>query len=133
MKEVTEWSGSPRLMWVWDNSVKHREKRTVFGIFNKRSENCGPVLVIDASGVVYWYRHCAEIEEDIEMATHKQLARWLRARPDRELKYSGDGDVYSVHVYDFSREDESMSKDTYVREGDGPWMVAFKDVLEALG
>lgn len=131
VKEVTEWNGEPREMLVWNDDENKKEKR--FVIFIEPSSNVFPyirVITWDAlTGNMVMFKHCAEIEE--QLMTHKELARWIREKPNREYKY-GDYEnvnVYSVFVYGLRMECEPVDKNIYVREGYGEWEKPLKSLL----
>lgn len=62
MKEVKEWNGKPRWMWVWDAVEECKKKDYVICILTesemKECEALYPVKTIISN-----YSHCAEIEE----------------------------------------------------------------------
>lgn len=131
MKEVKEWDGNPREMRVWDDDEE--ERAIVVFIKPDFDSHYYPVVAWhkDYDGVLS-YKHCAEIEEDERPMTHKELARWLREKPNREYKY-GDYEnvnVHSVFVYGLLMEDEPVDKKIYVREGDGEWKKPLKSLLD---
>lgn len=127
MKEVKEWDGNPREMYVYDHDENQAVKATVHYI--APSNNDYPVfatIVKNNYKHSTLFKHCAEIEaEKQRLMTHKELARWLREKPNREYK-CGDYEnvnVHSVFVYGLLMEDEPVDKKIYVREGDEPWHV----------
>lgn len=63
------------------------------------------------------------------LMTNKELSRWLAEKPNREVKSGNDADarVYHYTSYPLDKEDEEVDDDTYVREGDSPWFVPFKE------
>lgn len=129
MKEVTEWDNNPREMWVWDDNVDDARKMFVVYIRPKTDNVERPVLVcLNSIDGIPIFKHCAEIESKRRM-TNKELARWLREKPDREYKSS----IYvgAIVRRDFSysllQEDKEVDDDVYVREGDSPWFVPFAE------
>lgn len=128
MKEVTEWDNNPRMMWVWDVDERSRRKEFVFYIMPRGISTELPVFVKDGSERGYnRFYHCAEIENTHRLMTNKELARWLREKPDREWKGKDEAFVHSDLIYRASEEDEPVSDDIYVREGDSPWFVPFTE------
>lgn len=134
MKEVTEWDNNPREMWVWDKKDMS-DKRKEFVVFvdtNPDIEDwygCVCVIKKQPCHEAYtsrWYMHCAEIDTH-RLMTNKELARWLREKPDREWKGKDEAFVHSDLIYRASEEDEPVSDDIYVREGDSPWFVPFTE------
>lgn len=127
MKEVTEWDNNPREMWVWDDSVDDARKMFVVYIRPKTDNVERPVLVcLNSIDGIPIFKHCAEIESKRRM-TNKELARWLREKPDREWKGKDEAFVHADLIYRASEEDEPVSDDIYVREGDSPWFVPFAE------
>lgn len=62
MTELKEWNNIPRTMWVWDNDEKDRLKMTVVSII--ASECNFPVVALGENGIIYRYRHCAEVVKE---------------------------------------------------------------------
>ena len=123
MTEVTyeDWqkNPTPRVMWVWDDYVEDKKKLKVLYI----SKEMYPVISITIDDTqVEHFTHCAEIEKQRRM-TNKELARWIREKPTRELKYShcGDHSIHSAHEYYESSADEEVCENIVIREGDGEW------------
>lgn len=128
MKEVTEWDNNPREMWVWDFCPKDAIKRKVVYIRSGSETRMFNVIAIgekDETPNTRVFEHCAEIEPKRRM-TNKELARWLREKPDREC-HGECGYATSYHSYKMGREDEEVDNDIYVREGDSPWFVPFAE------
>ena len=124
MKEVTyeEWqkNPTPRTMWVWDNEKKDAIQRKVI-YFIENKDTSFPVVALSYDGTITAnYRHCAEIEKQRRM-TNKELSRWLREKPTRECKWTFDGCVCSVRIYNEKCENEEVHKDVVIREDDGEW------------
>ena len=133
MKEVTyeDWlkNPTPRMMWVWDNDAKNKEKRKVIYMLN--NDYTYRVLSIrvlssadDDSNHENFYgvfKHCAEIEKQRRM-TNKELSRWLREKPTRECKNVGTPYVYAIYyTYREDEQDEEVTDDILIREDDGEW------------
>ena len=127
MKEVTyeDWkkNPTPRMMWVWANDEERKEKLKVIYIL---SEEEAPVsnyrvitLIAGHDYVVRRYTHCAEIEEPRRM-TNKELSRWLREKPTREMRYNFDEHTYCYYTYVESDCDEEVNG-ILIREDDGEW------------
>ena len=121
MKEVTyeDWlrNPTPRMMWVWDNDEKDKVQRKVVYVVKGGPSNL-PVRATKNDDADYEaYRHCAEIEKQRRM-THRELSRWLREKPTRELKSILDDYIYSDHVYEEDCENEEVC-DVVIREDDG--------------
>lgn len=131
MKEVTEWDNNPREMLVWDDNVDVARKCFVVYIRPKTDNVERPVLVcLNSIGSIPIFKHCAEIGSESQkkrLMTKKELSRWLRERPDREWKETDCGFVHTDLLYLASDEDEPVSDDIYVREGDSPWFVPFAE------
>ena len=126
MKEVTceDWqkNPTPRMMWVWDNDAKNKEKRKVVYVLNNDYTYRVLSSVDDDSNHETFYgtfKHCAEIEK--RRMTKKELSRWLREKSTREFKYSSCCSVYSTYVYDENCGDEEVRNDIVIREDDGEW------------
>lgn len=125
MKEVTEWDNNPREMWVWGSEPE--QKRKAFVIWIKSDDYYSRVITLDKSDhdAVCLFRHCAEIEQ--RRMTNKELARWLREKPDREWTILGDDSptVFSTRLYTKSEEDKPVPDIVAIREGDSPWFEPF--------
>ena len=135
MKEVTyeDWqkNPTPRVMWCWNSNVKDKIQAKVISVV-KPVACCYPVLSIMRDDVGYdTFLHCAEIEKQRRM-TNKELARWLREKPTRELKYNNSGDdyVYSFYGYKECHADEEVNDITLIREDDGEWQEPLVEVKE---
>lgn len=77
MKEVTKWNGKPRWMWVWDDNENNKTKKYVVSILSEKETReaniyC-PVMVVG-----YYYKHCAEIEEESTRLTLYELSQLLK-------------------------------------------------------
>ena len=135
MKELTyeDWQENPipRMMWVWDEYEMLKVKRKVVYIL-RENYVLNRVITIDNDDSDYeLYKHCAEIEKQRRM-TNKELARWLREKPTRELRETGDSDsyVYSSHIYEENCGDEEVCKGINIREDDGEWREPLVEVEE---
>ena len=129
MEELTyeDWkkNPTPRMMWVWDDDEERMEKHKVLYVL---SEEEAPVsdyrviaLTIEHNSVVSRYTHCAEIEEPKRRRmTNKELSRWLREKPTREMRYNFDEHTYCYYTYVESDCDEEVNG-ILIREDDGEW------------
>ena len=127
MKEVTyeEWqkNPTPRMMWVWDNDAKNKEKRKVVYVLNNDYTYRVLSSADDDSNHETFYgtfKHCAEIEKQRRM-THKELSRWLREHPSREYKHQTSDYIYGAFNYRECKQDEKVHEDIRIREDDGEW------------
>lgn len=126
MKEVTykDWvkNPTPRMMWVWDSDEKNKNQRKVLYLSNRNITY--PVIVLSHDDIdLIKYKHCAEIENQRRM-TNKELARWLREKPTREVKHcngSNDNFVYCFHTYLERCADEEVDDLILIREDYGEW------------
>ena len=135
MKEVTyeDWqkNSTPRMMWVWDNNPDNALKRKV--IYFSGKSIVYPVISItedEADGTRF--KHCAEIEKQRRM-TNKELARWLREKPTREVKHcngSNDNFVYCFHTYLERCANEEVDGLILIREDYGEWREPLVEVEE---
>lgn len=130
MEELKEWDNNPRKMRVWGGNYYDNTEAYVVVKLTPEQDPESTFHVIaksrfDVNGFERW-KHCAEIEE---MATHKQLARWLRKKPNREYML-GETHIYSTHTYTTSEENEPLDDDSLVREGDGEWKKPLKSLLD---
>ena len=132
MKELTheEWmkNPTPRMMWVWDNNPDNVIERKVIYVSDKGV--IYPVISIskDERGETR-FKHCAEIEKQRRM-TNKELSRWLREKPTRELKRRNDIYVYGKFNYTEDNQDEEVPDDFLIREDDGEWRDPLVEVEE---
>lgn len=80
MKEVTyeDWAldHTPRMMWVWDDNEKMREKRKVVYISIRPDY---PIVALSTDErETNLFMHCAEIEEPkTRRMTNKEFTSWL--------------------------------------------------------
>ena len=127
MKEVTyeDWQKNPtvRMMWVWDNDAKNKEKRKVVYVLNNDYTYRVLSSADDDSNHETFYgtfKHCAEIEKQRRM-TNKELSRWLREKPTRECKYLTSEYICSTFEYREYCQDKEVDVDMRIREDDGEW------------
>lgn len=105
MREVTEWDNNPRMMWVWDDDEKQRLKEFVIYIKD------GKVITCNANDILT-HEHCAEIEPP-RLMTNKELALWIRYKPNREWKRGDDEDTFvrGMFVYKLNEADKPVGND----------------------
>ena len=123
MKEVTyeDWqkNPTPRMMWVWDKEEILKLKRKVVCVLR---DNYVPnkVITIDNDDSDYEvFRHCAEIGKQRRM-TNKELARWLREKPTREIKYCSNT-IGCFYTYIEEDAEQEAVEGILIREGDSDW------------
>ena len=129
MKEVTyeDWQKNPtvRMMWVWDNDAKNKEKRKVVYVLNNDYTYRVLSSADDDSNHETFYgtfKHCAEIEEPkTRRMTNKELSRWLREKSTRECKYLTSEYICSTFEYREYKQDEEVDVDMRIREDDSEW------------
>ena len=126
MKEVTyeDWqkNPTPRMMWVWDNDAKNKEKRKVVYVLNNDYTYRVLSSADDDSNHETFYgtfKHCAEIEK--MRMTNKELSHWLRGKPTREYKYSTSDYICNTFEYREYKQDKEVDVDIRIREDDGEW------------
>ena len=135
MKEVTykDWqkNPTPRMMCVWRDDEKSYVIRKVVYILKENYVLNRVIAIDDDESDFDLYRHCAEIEKQRRM-TNKELARWLREKPTREVRDTGDSDsyVYSNHVYEEIYGDKEVDKSIDIREDYGEWREPLVEVEE---
>ena len=123
MKEVTykDWqkNPTPRMMWVWNDDVKNKEKIKVAYVLNN---DCTyrVLSIVDEDSAYETFKHCAEIEKTRRM-TYKELSRWLREKPTREYTYSYREYIGNWCGYTVDNQDNEVTKDIFIREDDGEW------------
>ena len=134
MKEVTyeDWqkNPTPRMMWVWDNDAKNKEKRKVVYVLNNDYTYRVLSSADDDSNHETFYgtfKHCAEIEKQRRM-TNQELAWWLREKPTREWKYMNGVTVYGYYGYEEKCENEEVLNNILIREDDGEWREPLVEV-----
>ena len=127
MKEVTyeDWqkNPTPRMMWVWDNDAKNKEKRKVVYVLN--NDYTYRVLSSaddDSNNETFYgtFKHCAEIEKQRRM-TNKELSWWLSEKPRRERQFTKSSYVYKYYIYCENEQDEEVPDDFLIREDGGEW------------
>lgn len=132
MKEVTEWNGKPRMMWVWDDDEDSKRKDYVVYILSDED-----IKLCDANfpvkcGVGMGYQHCAEITEESDRMTNYELAKWLYEGAScgefRECKYSCN--IYSFYSYGEEREDKPCPDGILIRSNGGEWREPLVEVEE---
>lgn len=130
MKEVTyeEWlrNPAPRMMWVWDYDKDQKVQRKVVYVI-KNDVHEFPVLTVkDNDTDCEYYRHCAEIEK-LRRMTNRELSRWLREKPTREVKYSSNV-VCSYCTYVEEDAEQEVVKGILIREDDSDWREPLVEV-----
>ena len=138
MKEVTyeDWqkNPTPRVMWVWDNNAKNKEKRKVVYVLNNDYTYRVLSSADDDSNHETFYgtfKHCAEIEESkTRLMTHKELAHWLREKPTREWKYKNGVTVYGYYSYEEKCENEEVPNNILIREDNDEWREPLVEIEE---
>lgn len=132
MKEVIykEWIKNPtsRMMWVWDVNEKDKVKRKV--VYVIRGGYCKYTVIATTDGDIEYevYQHCAEIEKQRRM-TNKELARWLREKPTREIKYYNNT-ICCFHTYIEEDAEQEAVEGILIREDDGEWREPLVEVEE---
>ena len=132
MKEVThgEWikNPTPRMMWCWNSSERDKVPAKVISVI-KTNACVYPVLSIMKDDVGYdTFRHCAEIEEPRRM-TNRELSRWLREKPTREIKYSSNT-IGCFYTYTEEDAEQEAIKGILIREEDSDWREPLVEVEE---
>ena len=130
MKEVTyeDWlrNPTPRMMWVWDDDEEDRKQRKVVYVI-KEGPCRYPVRTTMNDDTDYEsYRRCAEIEEPRRM-TNRELSRWLREKPTREIKYCSNT-ICCFYSYIEEDAEQEAVKGILIREDDGDWREPFVEV-----
>lgn len=132
MEELTyeDWqeNPTPRMMWVWNSDVGDKAQAKVVSVV--KTDACMyPVLAIMKNDIGYdTFRHCAEIRKQRRM-TNKELSRWLREKPTREMRYNFDEHTYCYYTYVESDCDEEVNG-ILIREDDGEWREPLMEVEE---
>ena len=128
MKEVTyeDWqkNSTPRMMWVWNEDEMFKVKRKVVHVV--RNSYARVITINNDDSDYESYNHCAEIEKQRRM-TNKELSRWLREKPTRELKYNhcDDNCIHSYLYYYESNADKEVDEGVVIRENDSDWIEPF--------
>lgn len=125
MKELTheEWMNNPtpRMMWVWDDDETCIGKLKVIHVSSNKDLAYPVIVLADNDKEICRYKHCAEIPKQRRM-TNKELSRWLRENPTRELKYDRQCDkAYSNYNYYDSESDKEVDDRIIIRENDSAW------------
>lgn len=133
MKTLTyeDWikNPTPRVMWVWDDNETCREKMKVLCI-SKRNITYPVIALADNDIDVCRYKRCSEVDKQRRM-TNKELSRWLRENPTRELKYDRQTDsVCCQYRYYDSESDKEVVPEIVIRENDGEWREPLVEVEE---
>ena len=123
MKEVTyeDWlrNPTPRMMWVWDNDEKDKVQRKVVYVIKGGPYGYSVRATINDDTDYEPYRHCAEIEEPRRM-TNKELSRWLRENPTREIKYCSNT-IGCFYTYIEEDAEQEAPEGILIREDDSDW------------
>ena len=125
MKVITyeEWlrNPTPRMMWVWDVNEKDKVRRKVIYI-GKGGPCTYPVMTNTDDDTEYKaYRHCAEIKKPkTRRMTNKELSRWLREKPTREIKYCSNT-IGCFYTYIEEDAEQEAVEGILIREGDSDW------------
>lgn len=130
MKEVTEWNGKPRWMWVWNSAEKYKDKDYVTCILTKEQMNESNAR-FPVSAVENNYLHCAEIEEYAEeYATEDLPDGYTKINYTKKLIYI-DGVKWG---YDKGLRElyERVEKDSLVYFGT-PTINRLKEIIKGLG
>ena len=122
MKEVTyeDWqkNSTPRMMWVWDSNKNAKEQRKV--IYFLDPEISFPIVALTSDEVsTEHFKHCAEIEKQRRM-TNRELSRWLRENPTREIKYCSNT-IGCFYTYIEEDAEQEAVEGILIREGDSDW------------
>ena len=136
MKEVTyeDWqkNPTPRMMWVWDNNKKAKQKRKVIYFLDPKLTYPVVVLTDDETDTEN-FKHCAEIEEPkTRRMTNQELAWWLRKKPTREYKTTSNfyPIVYGEYTYLESESSDKVDINIFIREDGGEWREPIVEVEE---
>ena len=123
MKEVTyeEWlrNPTPRMMWVWDDDEEDRKQQKVVYVIKGEPCNYPVMATMDDDTDYETYLHCEEIEKQRRM-THKEISRWLRENPTREIKYASNT-VGCFYTYIEEDAEQEAFEGILIREDDGEW------------
>ena len=115
------------MMLVWDEDEMLKVKRKV--IYVSKEDITYPVVALTNNDInLIRYRHCAEIEK-VRRMTHKELSRWLRENPTREIKYA-DNTVACFYSYVEEDAEQEVVKGILIREDDGEWREPLVEVEE---
>lgn len=129
MKELTyeEWikNPTPRMMWVWGECERDKEKSKVIYIAKNEAF---PVIAIDEYESLNQYKHCAEIEEPkTRRMTNQELARWLmngiKEGKYREWRYRYGSVVFNFGSFNYQIDEGSspVNSNILIREDGGEW------------
>lgn len=121
MKEVKEWNGKPRWMWVWDYEENKKVKDYVLCILTeeemKESGAVYPVRAIENN-----YEHCTEIEEETmkeTRLTNYELAQLLKCFGVEFYDYGSYS--YNDKLYKIGEENVEVPEDHKIRYKQGEW------------
>lgn len=130
MKEVTyeEWlrNPTPRMMWVWDDDEEDRKQRKVVYVIKGGPCRYPVRTTMDDDTDYEAYRRCAEIEEPRRM-TNRELSRWLREKPTREIKYYNNT-ICCFHTYIEEDAGQEAVGGILIREDDCEWREPLVEV-----
>lgn len=123
MKEVTyeDWlrNPTPRMMWVWDDDEKDKKQRKVVYVIKGGPCRYPVRTTMDDDTDYEAYKRCAEIEKPRRM-TNRELSRWLREKPTREIKYCSNT-IDCFYTYIEEDAEQEAVKGILIREDDGDW------------
>ena len=126
MKEVTykEWqkNPTPRMMWVWNWDEEAKIKQKVIYMIKDRYS---VIAIRDDESGSGLFMHCAEIEKQRRM-TRKELSRWVREKPTREVKLGTS--VFCTFNYSEAGAYDEVFDGTLIREDDGDWREPLVEV-----
>lgn len=135
MKEVTEWNGKPRMMWVWNDNTDEKQKEKVIYICSGNYLKYNVMTVIENDDYET-FQHCAEIEEPKKRRmTNQELCWWLldgvKEGKHREWKLELEIDPTVRSTMNYS-EDQANNpvKNILIRENGGEWHEPLVEVKE---
>ncbi len=119
MKEVTEWNGKPRWMWVWNDENKgNKIKAYVVHILSeegmKEADTDYPVIA-----TINTYKHCSETKEETHLTNYEfsQLLKCFGVEycfHDGKLVYNHDCGYAYTH-------DKELVNNYRIRYKQGEW------------
>ena len=119
---------TPRMMWVWDVHEEDKVRQKVVYVI-KRGSCDYPIRTTKDDDTDYEaYRHCAEIEEPRRM-TNRELSRWLREKPTREIKYASNT-VGCFYTYIEEDAEQEAVEGILIREADSDWREPLTEAEE---
>lgn len=122
MKEVTEWNGKSRYMWVWnDGEIKSKEKVVYISELDEQER---VLSVYQDNNKIFsmWYEHCAEIEEETKKET-----RLTNYELNQLLKcfgvecYANNTYIYNDTMYECENENKEVLINYKIRYKQGEW------------